>query len=668
MERVFTELGLTVVHDRTLYDYPKYNGAYDRSAEAVQRYLEQYPSIKIVLDVHRDALVGEDGTVYKAVTRIDGVDTAQVMLVLGSSEGGEHPNWMQNLSLACRIQESMNTLYPTLARPMTMRSSRYNQQLSNGSLLVEVGTHGNTLQEALAGARLFARAAGQVLLGLNDADRSLAEYEARTILNRLGVSRFEQSVGNLSGGERRRVALAAVLARPCDVLILDEPTNHLDNDMVLWLEDYLRAWKGALVMVTHDRYFLERIVGRMAEVEDGRLFTHEGNYDKYLERKAARLESERASERKRQAILRREYQWVMQGPTARGTKSRERLERYEALKAQSGPAEKSTLELNARASRLGKKTIECRGVTKGFGGRTVVRDFDCMLLRDDRIGIVGANGSGKSTLLNLLAGELAPDAGAVETGETVRIGYFRQEVPDMDGDTRVIDYVKEIGNRIETGEGMLTASQLLEQFLFPAEAQWSPIRKLSGGEKRRLFLLSVLAAAPNVLLLDEPTNDLDIQTLSVLEDYLDSFPGAVVAVSHDRYFLDRVVRRVFAVEGDGSVRGYPGGYTEYLEARRAAGQPARSPKPAEPKAARPQGAKKLKFSYKEQREFETIDADIAALEAELARVQAEQEEKATDYVALQSLQERQAELEAALEEKMERWIYLNDLAEQISNQ
>ena len=352
----------------------------------------------------------------------------------------------------------------------------------------------------------------------------------------------------------------------------------------------------------------------------------------------------------------------------RGFYPRFDVKRYEALKAQSGPAEKSTLELNARASRLGKKTIECRGVTKGFGGRTVVRDFDCMLLRDDRIGIVGANGSGKSTLLNLLAGELAPDAGAVETGETVRIGYFRQEVPDMDGDTRVIDYVKEIGNRIETGAGMLTASQLLEQFLFPAEAQWSPIRKLSGGEKRRLFLLSVLAAAPNVLLLDEPTNDLDIQTLSVLEDYLDSFPGAVVAVSHDRYFLDRVVRRVFAVEGDGSVRGYPGGYTEYLEARRAAGQPARSPKPAEPKAARPQGAKKLKFSYKEQREFETIDADIAALEAELAQVQAEQEEKATDYVALQSLQERQAELEAALEEKMERWVYLNDLAEQISNQ
>ena len=413
----------------------------------------------------------------------------------------------------------------------------------------------------------------QVLAGLSDDDRVLAEYEAKTILNRLGVSRFDQKVGELSGGERRRVALAAVLARPSDVLILDEPTNHLDNDMVNWLEEELKAWKGALVMVTHDRYFLERIVTTMVEVEDGKLYTYPGNYDKYLERKAARLESEKASERKRQAILRREYQWVMQGPTARGTKSRERLERYEALKAQSGPAEKTSLELSARCSRLGKKTVELRGVTKSFGERTVLRNFDCMLLRDDRIGIVGANGSGKSTLLNLLAGKLAPDAGEIEVGETVRIGYFCQEVPDMDSDTRVIDYVKEIGNRIETAEGMLTATQLLEQFLFPAEVQWSPIRKLSGGEKRRLFLLSVLAAAPNVLLLDEPTNDLDIQTLSILEDYLDTFPGAVVAVSHDRYFLDRVVRRVFAVEPDGRVKGYPGGYTEYLEARQKEEKP-----------------------------------------------------------------------------------------------
>ena len=509
----------------------------------------------------------------------------------------------------------------------------------------------------------------QVVLGLSGDDRALAEYEGKMILNRLGVRDFDQKVGQLSGGERRRVALAAVLSRPCDVLVLDEPTNHLDSDMVLWLEDYLKKWKGALAMVTHDRYFLERIVTRIAEVEDGRLFFYEGNYDKYLSRKAERLEQEKAGERKRQALLRREYQWVMQGPTARGTKSRERLERYEALKAQTGPAEKSTLELSARSSRLGKKTIELRHVTKAFDGRTVLRDFDCMLLRDDRIGIVGANGSGKSTLLNLIAGDLIPDGGEIEVGETVRVGYFRQEVPDMDGDTRVIDYVKAIGNRIETPEGMLTASQLLEQFLFPAEEQWSPICKLSGGEKRRLYLLSVLAAAPNVLLLDEPTNDLDLQTLAALEDYLDSFPGAVVTVSHDRYFLDRVARRVFAVEGDGTVKGYPGGYTEYLEARRAE-EAERAPRPAAPekKADRPAGPKKLKFSYNEQREFETIDADIAALEAQLAQVQADQAAQATDYVALQALQEKQAELEAALEQKMDRWVYLNDLAERIANQ
>ena len=509
----------------------------------------------------------------------------------------------------------------------------------------------------------------QVVLGLSGDDRALAEYEGKMILSRLGVSRFDQPVGQLSGGERRRVALAAVLSRPCDVLVLDEPTNHLDSDMVLWLEDYLKKWKGALAMVTHDRYFLERIVTRIAEVEDGRLFFYEGNYDKYLSRKAERLEQEKAGERKRQALLRREYQWVMQGPTARGTKSRERLERYEALKAQTGPAEKSTLELSARSSRLGKKTIELRHVTKAFDGRTLLRDFDCMLLRDDRIGIVGANGSGKSTLLNLIAGDLIPDGGEIEVGETVRVGYFRQEVPDMDGDTRVIDYVKAIGNRIETPEGMLTASQLLEQFLFPAEEQWSPINKLSGGEKRRLYLLSVLAAAPNVLLLDEPTNDLDLQTLAALEDYLDSFPGAVVTVSHDRYFLDRVARRVFAVEGDGTVKGYPGGYTEYLEARRAE-EAERAPRPAAPekKADRPAGPKKLKFSYNEQREFETIDADIATLEAQLAQVQADQAAQATDYVALQELQAKQAELEAALEQKMDRWVYLNDLAERIANQ
>ena len=507
----------------------------------------------------------------------------------------------------------------------------------------------------------------QVLLGLSQEHRALAEYEAKATLTRLGVRRFDQPMGELSGGERRRAALAAVLSRPCDVLLLDEPTNHLDSDMVLWLEDTLKAWRGALVMVTHDRYFLERIAGRIAEVDRGSLYLYEGNYDKFLERKAQREESALASERKRQAILRREYQWVMQGPTARGTKSRERLERYEALKAQTGPEEKTALELSARSSRLGKKTITLEGVGKAFGNRTVLRDFSCQLLRDDRIGIVGANGSGKSTLLHLIAGVLPPDSGTVEVGETVRMGYFRQEVPQMDGSTRVIDYVRDIGERIETPEGMVTASQLLEQFLFPAPVQWSPIGKLSGGEKRRLYLLSILAAAPNVLLLDEPTNDLDLETLAVLEDYLETFPGPVVAVSHDRYFLDRVVRRVFAVEPDGQVRAYPGGYTEYLTARRAE-DTAKAPKPSAPERPRSAPPKKLKFTFKEQREFEHIDAEIAALEGELAANQAQQAQQASDYVALQALQDQEDALEAALEAKMERWVYLNDLAERIAQQ
>lgn len=510
----------------------------------------------------------------------------------------------------------------------------------------------------------------QVFADLSPEARALAEYEAKTILTRLGFTGFERRMGELSGGERRRAALAAVLVHDCDVLILDEPTNHLDADMTQWLEDTLRRFSGALVMVTHDRYFLERVVGRTLEVEGGRLYAYDGGYAKYLEGKARREEMERASERKRQSILRREYQWVMQGPTARGTKSRERLERYEALQAQEGPKERAGLELGARASRLGKKTIALHGVSKSFGNRTVLRDLDLMLLRDDRIGVVGANGSGKSTLLNLLAGRISPDGGEIEVGETVRVGYFCQETPPIDPDVRVIDYVKEIGNRIETAEGMVTASQLLEQFLFPTEVQWSPVHKLSGGERRRLFLLAVLAAAPNVLLLDEPTNDLDVETLTVLEDYLETFPGAVVAVSHDRYFLDKVARRLLVVEGDGHAGLRPGGYTDYLEARRAAEREKR-PEPSperEKRQERPAGSQKLRFSYKEQREFETIDGDIAALEGEITAVKAEQEKCASDYVALQDLQERQAALEARLEEKLERWVYLNDLAERIAGQ
>ncbi|WP_368241328.1 ABC-F family ATP-binding cassette domain-containing protein [Intestinimonas butyriciproducens] len=509
----------------------------------------------------------------------------------------------------------------------------------------------------------------QVFAGVSPEARALAEYEAKTILTRLGVPLFEQRVGALSGGQRKRVALCSALACPCDVLILDEPTNHLDSGMVAWLEDELRQFKGALVMVTHDRYFLERVVGRMAEVEGGALAFYEGNYDKYLEQKALREEMAQASERKRQAILRREYRWVMQGPTARGTKSRERLERYEALKSQSGPEERTALELSAVSSRLGKKTVELHGVSKSFAGRTVLRDFDLMLLREDRIGVVGRNGSGKSTLLNLIAGRLMPDSGEVVTGKTVRMGYFSQENPPMDPKMRVIDFVKEIGNSIETAEGRVTASQLLEQFLFPADEQWAPIGKLSGGERRRLFLLSILAAAPNVLLLDEPTNDLDIQTLTILEDYLETFPGAVIAVSHDRYFLDKTVRRIFEVGESGAVTEYVGNYTDYLDARKAEEKREKTVSaPAEKRRERPSGSKKLKFSYKEQREYENIDGEIAALEEQLAQIRTEQEAKASDYVALQALQSRESELEAALEEKMERWVYLNDLAEQIAGQ
>lgn len=578
-------------------------------------------------------------------------------------------------------------------RPLLDRVSLY---LDRGEKLAVVGLNGagkSTLLRLLAGAEMpdggvvrrdpnvrlefltqnpaFTRdntVLEQVFEGLSGQARELAEYEALTILTKLGMTEPDRRVGTLSGGQRKRVAMASALVHPGDVLILDEPTNHLDSEMVRWLEDYLMKFRGALVMVTHDRYFLDRVATRVAEVERGCLYFYEGGFRAYLEQKAGREEREAAGERKRQAVLRREYQWVMQGPTARGTKSRERLERYDALKNQEGPAERAALELNALSSRLGKKTVELRGVGKRFGERTVLRDFDLMLLRDDRIGIVGENGSGKSTLLNLIAGRLTPDTGSVDVGDTVRVGYFSQENPPMDGDTRVIDYVREIGNHIETTQGTLTASQLLEQFLFPKDSQWSPVSKLSGGEKRRLFLLCVLAAAPNVLLLDEPTNDLDIQTLAILEEYLETFPGAVVAVSHDRYFLDKTARRIFCVEGDGRVSAYPGGYTDYLSARRDEERGLEPVKAGKAPREKPAGPQKLKFTYGEQREYDRIDGEIAALEAEIAGVAREQAEKASDYVALQYLQERQDGLEAQLEEKMERWVYLNDLAERIEKQ
>ena len=507
----------------------------------------------------------------------------------------------------------------------------------------------------------------QVFLHFPAEFRELNEYEAKAMLNRLGITDFAQKVGTLSGGQRKRVALAAALIHPADVLILDEPTNHLDSEMVAWLEDWLRRFKGGLVMVTHDRYFLERVVNHITELSQGKLYHYEANYSKYLELREQRAEMVEASERKRQSILRVEREWIMRGCKARTTKSKERIQRYEALLNQEAPETDEAVQMAAASSRLGKKIIELRDVSKAFDGRPIVSRFSYNLLRDDRIGIVGRNGAGKSTLLRLIAGELAPDSGSVDIGTTVKIGHFSQEGRELDLNQRVYDFIHDIADEVRTDEGTFSANQMMERFLFPGDLQSVPIGRLSGGERRRLYLLKILMSAPNVLILDEPTNDLDVTTLSILEDYLLGFPGPILAVSHDRFFLDKLAESIFEVRGDGEIHRFTGNWTDWQAKRRAEEAPSPKAEKPKPAAERPR-ERKLKFTFKEQREFETIDADIAALEAELAQVQAEQEEKATDYVALQSLQERQAELEAALEEKMERWVYLNDLAEQISNQ
>ena len=507
----------------------------------------------------------------------------------------------------------------------------------------------------------------QVFLHFPAEFRALNEYEAKAMLNRLGITDFTQKVGTLSGGQRKRVALAAALIHPADVLILDEPTNHLDSEMVAWLEDWLRRFKGGLVMVTHDRYFLERVVNHITELSRGKLYHYEANYSKYLELREQRAEMAEASERKRQSILRVEREWIMRGCKARTTKSKERIQRYEALLNQDAPETDEAVQMAAASSRLGKKIIELRDVSKAFDGRPIVSRFSYNLLRGDRIGIVGRNGAGKSTLLHLIAGELAPDSGTVEIGATVKIGHFSQEGRELDLNQRVYDFIHDIADEVKTDEGTFSANQMMERFLFPGDLQSAPIGRLSGGERRRLYLLSVLMEAPNVLLLDEPTNDLDVTTLSILEDYLQGFPGPILAVSHDRFFLDKLAESIFEVRGDGEIDRFTGNWTDWQAKRREADAPA--PKAEKPKAAaeRPR-ERKLKFSFKEQREFETIDDDLDRLEADIAACQAAQEACGSDYVKLQELQARQAELEVALEEKTERWVYLNELKEQIDAQ
>jgi len=510
------------------------------------------------------------------------------------------------------------------------------------------------------------------------------EYKCKSMLNQLGITDFEKKMSTLSGGERKRVAMAGIFTNECDILILDEPTNHIDSDTVEWLENYLKKFRGAIFMVTHDRYFLDRVTNVILELTGGKLYRHEGNYEVYLENRAAREEMALATERKRRTLYRRELEWMRRGAQARTTKAKGRIDRFHQLEESKLVVNNTALEMKSVSSRLGKKIIELEHVSKAFDGVPVISDFSYTVLRNDRIGIIGENGSGKSTLLKLISGELQPDSDSVEIGETVKIGYFSQENEHMDKSRRVIEYICDIAHNVKTEDGYISASQMLERFLFPPHMHSIPVSRLSGGEQRRLYLLGILMSAPNVLLLDEPTNDLDIDTLCILEDYLDSFAGAVIAVSHDRHFIDRIAEKSFVYEGEGHIAEYPGGYSDWVE-RRAAGlvaeknagksggktaasdgkQTDSTSQTGRTDAGRP---KKLKFSYKEQREFERIDEDIAALESAIEEVDGRIAEAGSDYCKLQELTAKRDELTAALDEKMERWVYLNDLAEKIEAQ
>lgn len=538
--------------------------------------------------------------------------------------------------------------------------------------------------------------------------REEIEASAKTILTKLGIYDFTAKVETLSGGQRKRVALTSVLLSTADLLILDEPTNHLDSEMADWLEDYLKKFRGALLMITHDRYSLDSVTNRIVELDKGKLYSYQSNYEGFLKLKAERLDMMAASERKRQSILRTELAWMQRGARARSTKQKAHIQRYEALRDQEAPElTDGQVEMESISSRLGRTTVEIEHLSKAYGDKVLMRDFNYVFLKNDRIGIIGPNGSGKSTLMKMIAGWVKPDSGTIEIGQTVKLGYFSQENEDMDVSLKVIDYIRNVAEYVQTKDGSISASQMLERFLFPSSVQYTTISRLSGGERRRLYLLRILMSAPNVLLLDEPTNDLDIRTLMILEDYLDSFQGIVITVSHDRYFLDRVVRRIFAFEGDGNVVQYEGGFTDYqvayqrklaqsgggemsgVSGNRAGSQNVSGNQGGNGGAGSASGAdgagmesgasvkssqdgrahqKKLKFSYKEQKEWETIEDDIAGLEEAIEALDAQIAVSATDYGKLNQLMTEKAEKEAQLEEKMDRWVYLNDLAEQIEAQ
>ena len=508
---------------------------------------------------------------------------------------------------------------------------------------------------------------------LHDAPKDVGapdEYEAKALLTQLGITDFESDVRTFSGGQKKRVALAAALIRPVDLLMLDEPTNHIDAWTIAWLENRLAAYRGALMMVTHDRYFLDRVCNRIAELDLGGLYMHDGNFSYYLEQKAARLDMANAQARKRSSILRRELEWIRRGAQARSTKQKARIQRFEEMSAIRGPQEEAKLTLGSTSARLGRRIIECENVGKSMGGRRLLSGFTYTILRDERMAIVGENGTGKTTLLRMLAGELAPDEGTIVLGDTVRVGFFRQEFPQVDEKMRLIDFMKDIAEYVQTPDGRFSASQMLEQFLFPPDVQLTPVNRLSGGEKRRLYLASILMASPNVLLLDEPTNDLDIATLEILEDYLTTFAGAVVVVSHDRSFLDRVAGRIFAYESGAKLVQYICPFSDYLDHVTALREQEAKGQRGQTQQAAPHREKQreLRMSYREQKDYETIDARIEQINEKLAEIDRQIDQYASDFVKLTELAALKEETEKELEEAEERWLYLSDLAERIEAQ
>lgn len=502
------------------------------------------------------------------------------------------------------------------------------------------------------------------------------ESEAKALLTKLGITDFDAKMGELSGGQRKRVGLCNVLITPCDLLILDEPTNHMDNEIIDYMEDILKKRKGGVIMITHDRYFLDRITNRIFELDAGELYSYQGNYSVFLEKKAERMQLMEALESKRQNLYRKELAWIKRGAKARSTKQKARIDRFEELKETSYKIDEEKMELNTAASRLGKKIIEIDDISKTFGDKIIIKDFSHIFTKEERVGVIGNNGMGKSTLLNIISGRLKPDKGEVIKGETVKIGYFTQENVELDGAMRVIEYIKEVAEYITTNDGSkITASQMLENFLFDGNMQHSFISKLSGGEKRRLYLLRILMEAPNVLFLDEPTNDLDIQTLTILEDYLDRFNGTVIAISHDRYFLDRIANRIFSFEGEGKILELVGNYSDYKEFKEIKAEEEivrinsnNKEKKVEEVKNKKEKQVKLKFTFKEQREFDTIDEDIENKEEKISKIEAEINQCGSDFVKLQELLEKQNRLKEELNHLLERWEYLNEIFEEIERQ